>query len=165
MFNVAVINARKLLGNIFKIIIVAVFVTMIFKFNRINKKIGFKAHLGFISNNIRITSKTNQEKPNRILYSELLGISKTETEDYKHNPQYIRVLGFTKNGEKILSKINSKSNMPVVTSVSKFLKSANEPAKRMIEKDILATNIYTLGYQVPNFRKSNLDYTMPIITN
>ena len=93
MFNVAVINARKLLGNIFKIIIVAVFVTMIFKFNRINKKIGFKAHLGFISNNIRITSKTNQEKPNRILYSELLGISKTDEiairNEYEIKPEII----------------------------------------------------------------------------
>ena len=24
----------------------------------------------------------------------------------------------------------------------------------MIEKDILATNIYTLGYQIPNYRKN-----------
>ncbi len=100
----------------------------------------------------------------RIILHILLGITKTETEDYKHNPQYIRVLGFTKNGEKILSKITSKSNMPVVTSVSKFLKNANEPASKMIQKDILATDIYTLGYQVPNFRKTNLDYTNPVVT-
>lgn len=100
----------------------------------------------------------------RILLHTLLEISKTETEDYKHNPQYIRVLGFTKNGEKILSKITSKTSMPVVTSVNKFIKNANEPAKKMIEKDILATDIYTLGYQVPSFRKANLDYTMPVIT-
>jgi len=32
----------------------------------------------------------------------------------------------------------------------------------MLELDILATNIYTLGYQVPTFRKINLDYTMPM---
>ena len=33
----------------------------------------------------------------------------------------------------------------------------------MIEKDILATNIYTLGYQIPNYRESNLDYTKQIV--
>ena len=90
-------------------------------------------------------------------------LTKADSEDYKHNPQYIRVLGFTKTGEKILSKITSSSTMPVVTSVSKFLKNANEPSKKMLIKDILATDIYTLGYQVPNFRKANLDYTTPII--
>ncbi|MBQ9267395.1 MAG: nucleotidyltransferase [Clostridia bacterium] len=100
----------------------------------------------------------------RILLHTLLGITKTETEDYKHNPQYIRVLGFTKTGEKILSSITSKSNMPVVTSVSKFFKNANETSAKMMRKDILATDIYTLGYQMPAYKKTNLDYTMPIIT-
>lgn len=99
----------------------------------------------------------------RILLHALLNITKDEVSNYKYNPQYIRVLGFTKTGEKLLSQIYNKSNLPIVTSVSKFLKNANETGRRMIEKDILATNIYTLGYQIPDFRKSNLDYTMPII--
>lgn len=95
----------------------------------------------------------------RLLIHSLLGIRKDENELYKHNPGYIRVLGFTKAGEKILSKISNKSNLPIVTSVSKFLKVANETNKNMIEKDILATNIYNLGYQVPAYRKANIDYT------
>ena len=99
----------------------------------------------------------------RILIHALLGITKTESEAYKHNPQYIKVLGFTKTGEKILSKISNNSNLPIITSTNKFLKTANETSKKMLEKDILATNIYTLGYQVPTYRKMNLDYTTPII--
>lgn len=99
----------------------------------------------------------------RILLHALLNITKDEVSNYKYNPQYIRVLGFTKTGEKLLSQIYNKANIPVVTSVSKFLKSANETGRRMIEKDILATNIYTLGYQIPSYRKANLDYTTPII--
>ena len=35
--------------------------------------------------------------------------------------------------------------------------------RRMMEKDILATNVYTLGYQVPSYRKANLDYTNQMI--
>ena len=99
----------------------------------------------------------------RILLHALLNITKDEVNNYKYNPQYIRVLGFTKKGEKLLSQIYNKSNLPIVTSVNKFLKNANETGRRMIEKDILATNIYTLGYQIPSYRKSNLDYTEQII--
>lgn len=99
----------------------------------------------------------------RILLHALLDITKDEVNNYKYNPQYIRVLGFTKKGEKLLSQIYNKSNLPIVTSVSKFLKNANETGRRMIEKDILATNIYTLGYQIPGYRKSNLDYTEQIV--
>lgn len=99
----------------------------------------------------------------RILIHALLGITKTEVNNYKYNPQYIRVLGFTRNGEKLLSQIYNKSNLPIVTSVSKFLKNANDTGRRMIEKDILATNIYTLGYQIPSYRESNLDYTKQIV--
>ena len=99
----------------------------------------------------------------RILLHALLNITKDEVNNYKYNPQYIRVLGFTKKGEKLLSQIYNKSNIPIVTSVSKFLKSANETGRRMLEKDILATNIYTLGYQIPSYRKSNLDYTEPMV--
>ncbi len=99
----------------------------------------------------------------RILLHALLNITKDEVNNYKYNPQYIRVLGFTKTGEKLLTQIYNKSNLPIVTSVSKFLKSANETGRRMIEKDILATNIYTLGYEIPAYRKSNLDYTRQIV--
>ena len=77
----------------------------------------------------------------RILLHALLNITKDEVSNYKYNPQYIRVLGFTKTGEKLLSQIYNKANIPIVTSVSKFLKSANDTGRRMIEKDILATNI------------------------
>ena len=99
----------------------------------------------------------------RILLHLLLHITKKEVCNFKYNPQYIRILGFNKTGEKLLNDIYNKANVPVVTSVSKFLKNANETGRIMIEKDILATNIYTLGYQIPSFRKSDLDFTHPMV--
>ena len=63
----------------------------------------------------------------------------------------------------MLSKIYNNANLPIVTNIAKFMKVANNSQKKMIEKDILATNIYTLGYQIPSYRKSNLDYTTPMI--
>lgn len=79
MFNVAVINLKKLLKNILKIIIVAIFVAMIFKFGRF-KGLNVKAHVGFISNNIRIGTIASTSDSNKILKSELIGISKFEEE-------------------------------------------------------------------------------------
>ncbi len=110
------------------------------------------------------TKRYTRTRIQRILLHTLLDVRKTDVEDYKHNPQYIRVLGFTKNGEKVLSQIGNLSNLPVVTSVGKFLKNANETSKKMLEKDIMATNIYTLGYQVPKYRTVNADYTTQIVT-
>ncbi|MBQ8298917.1 MAG: nucleotidyltransferase [Clostridia bacterium] len=109
------------------------------------------------------TKRYTRTRVQRILLHTLLDVTKTAVEDYKYNPQYIRVLGFTKNGEKVLSQIGNSSNLPVVTSVGKFLKNANETSKKMLEKDIMATNIYTLGYQIPKYRTVNLDYTMPVV--
>ena len=99
----------------------------------------------------------------RITMNALLEIKKLDVECFKHNLQYIRVLGFTKTGEKLLSKIHNHANLPIVTNVPKFMKIANDVQKKMMEKDILATNIYTLGHKLPNYRKMNLDYTEPMI--
>ena len=60
-----------------------------------------------------------------------------------------------------IAKANPK--LEIVTSVKKFLdKSLNKNLKYMLEKDIWATDVYTLGYQFDSF--SNLDYTKKIIT-
>ena len=100
----------------------------------------------------------------RILTHLLLGIKKDIVENNKTSPQYARVLGMSKNGEKALPYLINNSRIPVITSVSKFLKgNISDSQRKMLELDILASNIYTLGYQIPNFKKTNLDYTMPII--
>lgn len=100
----------------------------------------------------------------RILIHLLLGIKKDIVENNKTSPQYARVLGMSKNGEKALPYLINNSRIPIITSVSKFLKgNISDSQRKMLELDILASNIYTLGYQIPNFKKTNLDYTMPII--
>lgn len=109
------------------------------------------------------TKRYTRTRIQRILLHTLLNVTKKDVEDYKYNPQYIRVLGFTKTGEKVLSQIYNNSNLPIVTSVSKFLKTANSTGQKMLEKDILATDIYTLGYQIPKFREVNLDYIKQVV--
>lgn len=101
----------------------------------------------------------------RILLYSLLDINKRDIqESYKTNP-YIRVLGVSNHGKELLSEISKKrSKYPVITSVKKFMDSSNNKVlKNMLSKDILASNIYTLGYDYDS--KSNLDYTKKLIIN
>ena len=101
----------------------------------------------------------------RILLYSILNITKKDIQDsYKAKP-YIRILGVSQHGRSLLSQVSSnRLKYPVVTSVKKFMDSKNNKTlKNMLEKDILATNIYTLGYEYGS--KANLDYTKKLIIN
>lgn len=84
MFNVAVINLKNLLKKILQTIIVAILVTMIFKFTR-NKSFIFKSHLSIIDNNIIFARKKEKNNINKILKSELSGLSKFKEKPEKEN--------------------------------------------------------------------------------
>lgn len=101
---------------------------------------------------------------NRILLYVLLDIKKKDIEDsYKAIP-YIRVLGVNKKGKELISKLaKNNKKLQIITSPKKFLqKNNNKILKNMLEKDMLASNIYTLGYSSNS--KANLDYTSKLIT-
>lgn len=99
----------------------------------------------------------------RILLYALLGITKEEMEISKEINPYVRVLGFSKKGEKILSQIKKENNnIKIITSVNKFLESDEDKAlNEMLKRDILASNIYTLGFEKEPF--ANKDFTSRLI--
>lgn len=99
----------------------------------------------------------------RILLYALLNITKKDIQDsYKVKP-YFRVLGLSNKGKILLSEMsNKKFKYPVITSVKKFIDTnSNKTLEYMLKKDILASNIYTLGYEFDS--KANLDYTKKLI--
>lgn len=99
----------------------------------------------------------------RILLYSLLNITKKDIELSKKASPYVRVLGLNKRGKFLISEI-AKANpkLELITSVKKFVdKSTNKNLKAMIEKDIWATDVYTLGYQYDSY--SNLDFTKKIL--
>jgi hypothetical protein len=99
----------------------------------------------------------------RILLYSLLGITQKEMDISKKINPYVRVLGFNEKGKYLLSQITKKNpNLKVVTSVKKFIdENNNKNLQMMIEKDILATNIYTLGYGKDSW--GNLDFTKKLV--
>lgn len=101
----------------------------------------------------------------RILLYALLGFTKEDMENSKKiDEPYVRVLGLNLNGRKLLSEISENNKkLQVVTSVKQFTTTCrNKKLLMMMEKDIQATNTYTLGYDYDSY--SNLDYTTKLIT-
>lgn len=103
-----------------------------------------------------------QARIQRILLYILLEITKSDMELSKRITPYVRVLGMSENGKKILSNISKDIN--VITSVKAFEKTCDDSdLLRMLEIDKKATDIYTLAYIKDSV--ANLDYTTRIQTN
>ena len=109
------------------------------------------------------SKRYTQSRIQRILLYALLNISKKDINQSKRVTPYIRVLGFNKHGKRIISAIAAANpKLKIIVSVKKFIETSNDNIlKNMISKDILATNIYTLGYK--NNPVANLDYTHKVV--
>lgn len=114
--------------------------------------------------NIVKSKRYTQTRIQRILVYVLLGITKKDMEISKKVNPYIRILGVSNRGKALISEISRiNTNVPVITSVKKFMtESKNKNLKRLLQIDINATDIYTLGYLKDAY--ANLDYTHKIVT-
>lgn len=100
----------------------------------------------------------------RILLYALLGITKKDMDISKKIQPYIRVLGLNNRGKFLISEI-AKANpkLEIVTSVKRFTdENSNKNLQMMLDKDIWATNVYTIGYEEDSW--NNLDFTKKIVT-
>ena len=110
-------------------------------------------------NNIK-SKRYSQNRIQRILLYALLDITAKDMEISKKVIPYVRVLGFTQKGKKLLSEINWRAN--TITSVKRFEESnINKKYKTMLDIDKRATDVYTLGYK--NNSRCGLDYTKRLI--
>ena len=112
----------------------------------------------------KIKSKRyTQTRIQRILLYALLNITQKDINTSKRVTPYIRVLGFNKHGKRIISAIAAANpKLQIIVSVKKFMENATDNnLKKMMAKDIFATNVYTLGFQKEPL--ANLDYTNKVI--
>ena len=110
------------------------------------------------------SKRYTQSRIQRILLYALLGYTKEDMETSKKIDPYIRVLGCNSKGQEMISEMcNENKKLQVVTYVKSFTTTCrNKKLLMMLEKDIGATNIYTLGYEYDSY--ANLDYTTKMIT-
>lgn len=114
--------------------------------------------------NIIKSKRYTMTRIQRILLYSLLGITKKDMAMSRKVTSYIRVLGLNNRGKFLISEI-AKANpkLEIVTSVKRFMDgNSNKNLKLMLDKDIWATNVYTLGYELDSW--NNLDFTKKLIT-
>ena len=114
--------------------------------------------------NIIKSKRYTNTRIQRILLYALLGITKKDMTLSKKAIPYVRVLGFNNKGKYLISEI-AKANpkLEIITSVKKYMDTSNNKnSKYLLEKDIWATNVYTIGYEYDSW--NNLDYTHKLIT-
>ena len=114
--------------------------------------------------NIIKSKRYTNTRLQRILLYALLGITKKDIALSKKAIPYIRVLGFNNKGKYLISEVaRANPKLEIITSVKKYMDSSNNKNSRyMLEKDIWATNVYTIGYEYDSW--NNLDYTHKLIT-
>ena len=109
------------------------------------------------------TKRYTKTRLQRILLYAILGITKDDMQLSKKVTPYIRILGFNENGKKIISEASRRNpKLNLITSPKKFMDdSSNKNLKHLLQKDIWASNVYTLGFEYES--KANLDYTHKLI--
>lgn len=113
--------------------------------------------------NIVKSKRYTSTRIQRILLYSLLGITKEDMKTSNKITPYVRILGMNNKGKELLSSISrSNPKLNIITSVKKFVDSnTNKDLQDMLNIDINATNIYTLGYEKDSW--ANLDYTHNMI--
>lgn len=89
-------------------------------------------------------------------------------ESNEFGPQYLRILGFTHRGRKLLRIMSTHASKPVITNVSKFSRvlekrSVNVSlAQQQLTLDLKSTDLYTLLFKNESERKIHRDFCKPL---
>lgn len=62
--------------------------------------------------------------------------------DYEPAPRYLRVLGFSANGAKVLKMMKKSAALPLVTTLSNVKNTLDAKARHMLTIDLQSSDIY-----------------------
>lgn len=114
------------------------------------------------------TKRYSMTRINRSLLYALLDFTYEKAELFdEHGPQYIRVLGFSATGQKLLKKIKKTSPLKILSRGSEVKKALtrdeNPVLREMLGLDVKAGHIYSLLYPDINVRKGGEDFTREVV--
>jgi hypothetical protein len=102
----------------------------------------------------------------------MMNLSKKDVKIFNRcGPLYARILGFSKKGKTLLRTIKKNSSTPLVSKLSNYLRQTasweniniRNRLTKMLNYDILATDIYVLGSKKAENRIARLDFTHKIV--
>jgi predicted nucleotidyltransferase len=139
--------------------------------NRI-KKASLKSYtVEQLINSIK-TRRYTRTKIQRIILHLMINLSKKDVKIFNRcGPLYARILGFSKKGKTLLKTIKKNSSMPLISKLSNYLRQTTSEENnnvrnrliKMLDYDILATDIYVLGSKKAENRMARLDFTHKIV--
>lgn len=111
------------------------------------------------------TRRYTRTRIQRILFSILIGLTARDLEQFNSygGPQYIRILGFSGNGKKLLSTVKTRATLPIIVKPADYKRTCNPLLKKMLEIEAAATDIYVLAYNNPAHKKAGQEYTRNLI--
>jgi predicted nucleotidyltransferase len=114
------------------------------------------------------SKRYNLTRVNRMLLYSLFAVSKNQMTYFDRvGPQYIRLLGFSSKGRKILHKLKNNSNLPVLSTgrhIAKLMKGTPAGAGlQMLSLDIQASDVFSLLAPNPLQRQGGQDYLRQVI--
>ncbi|MBE3093156.1 MAG: nucleotidyltransferase [Chloroflexi bacterium] len=118
------------------------------------------------------TRRYTRTKIQRIILHIMMNLSKNDIAIFnKYGPLYARVLGFSKKGKTLLRAIKKNSSTPLISKLSNYLRQiifeknnrVRNRLVKMLDYDILATDIYVLGNKKAEDRTARLDFTHKIV--
>ncbi|MCM1284011.1 MAG: nucleotidyltransferase family protein [Roseburia sp.] len=106
------------------------------------------------------TREVTRTRINRVLTHILLGIQK---EDCMQPVSYLRVLGFNRRAEPLLSEISKKASAPLLTKVADACHILSVHAMDALQKDIDAADLYRGIARIKSGKILGNEYNTPII--
>lgn len=108
------------------------------------------------------TKRFTDTRARRILLNALFGITKNKFDEIGL-PRYIRILGVNKTSRNLLSNIVSNARLPVLINSCDCLNLEEEIARQLFDLECLATNLYVLSYNNPNYKQAGQELTHGLI--
>ncbi|KJS81487.1 MAG: hypothetical protein JM58_17000 [Peptococcaceae bacterium BICA1-8] len=107
------------------------------------------------------TKRYTYTRMQRLLIHSLLNFTDDISVD---EPQYLRVLGFSSQGKKLLKLMNRHSSLPIITKFSQGYKDATETGRKILDLETRATDLYNLAFPNQKERQGRMDfYKSPVI--
>ena len=124
--------------------------------NKLFTSIRVATTLEEVYNNIK-SKRYTLARIRRMVLSAFLGL---DNSFFMQKPEYIRVLGFNKTGEEIISECRKNSEIPIVLKATE-IKTLSEKAQKMFLLESKATDVYLLSLNKP--QECGLEYTANLI--
>lgn len=111
------------------------------------------------------TKRYTYTKIQRILTHILLDIKKEDFHYFNEKgfSEYIRILGFKKESQKLIQLITKSAVIPVLINTKKMSSVLTNDGLKLFELEIKATNLHCMMSPNPIYRKPNKDFLFPII--